>query len=539
MSAQRLHVIVDVFLEVITEPPASHTRHRKLVLRRVVRTADGASVDEIRVGGHSRTRADLLQTVESLADGLVEVLRGREPGPEFPLRHADIATLDNLANTQLDRRVEPVIEYHGAVRDIAGEAVLARVDLTTSASTAAGRAAERVVAQAVVALGPHPDEPPRPAPDGAHGSDSGTTGLVDDRFAEAVVDVRRRLRVLDQIETGPARKLSPDEPEAWSDELATTLVSWRRPEAPDLISATTAPESSRVVLTFVEVDGLQIGRGNRQTNLFTYRLTPDIDLENVLRGPDVRAAMSAYATAPPDADIGKLRGDAVRALHRAARARPAQMPELPPPSRMGAPTTEIVEELGRTILIQDCRGVQIGDRARQVNEFAFTVSPTVDAADLLYRNSDLVNALVDDVCRTGESGGSSVHELLCAAIGARTREAYERVPGSGVVRATHDHVGPASGITHGPGARQKDSVSVAVQFGEKIHALAKERERVAAELRAYDAEVARRAAEWISSVEPAGRGASVDNTDVAQHVRERGSVHEMKVRGPSHLFRSW
>lgn len=211
--------------------------------------------------------------------------------------------------------------------------------------------------------------------------------------------------------------------------------------------------------------GVQVGDHNEQYNQYTYRLrTPHLDFAPVLRRPDVRERLAELALDPENHDkraavmekLGartwSVRRNAVElhAVRRGAESRRA------PRAATAPPAAEVGE--GRSLVfIRHCRDVQVGQRLRQYNDFAYVCPrPRIDERQLLCERPGLRAALIDVV--TGRAAAATltdeVHQALRAASFAPPPRPSQR---PGTVRAD-------DGVTVGRGSRALDVLRLTAEL---------------------------------------------------------------------------
>jgi hypothetical protein len=146
------------------------------------------------------------------------------------------------------------------------------------------------------------------------------------------------------------------------------------------------------------VDGAVVGDHGTQNNLYRYELEPTIDIDTIFRNRDVRDALVAYAASCGDPAHRQDAIDAIRMCRTGDHTdwgedQQRMDPLVRNPGRAAADTE--VEWLGGTVLLSDCRGVQVGNYEHQSNTFSIMLTPTVAAHDLFARTPTLAGLLVD------------------------------------------------------------------------------------------------------------------------------------------------
>lgn len=202
-----------------------------------------------------------------------------------------------------------------------------------------------------------------------------------------------------------------------------------------------ATQASRIVVE--RSRGVQVGDHNVQVNTYDLSLRKiNLDLGKVLRRPDVERALSALAADPTNT---MLRKNADQALGARSffTAQPRTVVERGEHvSSTGAPDT-----IFGFLFTCDSHGVQVGDRNRQTNTFAYYCSTTVDARALFASSADLRRAAVESVCSTNRDPGvgaalrSAVDDAVARRVDARTFGASVTPrPGASVFVAGRDGV---------------------------------------------------------------------------------------------------
>ncbi|MFM9588698.1 RIP homotypic interaction motif-containing protein [Streptomyces scabiei] len=252
--------------------------------------------------------------------------------------------------------------------------------------------------------------------------------------------------------------------------------------------------------------GVQVGDHNEQYNQYTYRLrTPHLDFAPVLRRPDVRERLAALALDPENQDkraavmeaLGartwSVRRDAVqlRAVRREDGSRSVpRASSVPPPVRAGR---------GQSfVFIRHCRGVQVGQRLRQYNDFAYVCPrPRVDERQLLRESPGLMDALVDVV--TGRAAAAALTDEIHRAFDAASFAPPPHPPSRSGTLQGYD------GVTVGRDSRAIDESRLTAEvngrklvrdLGREAGVVARrrrtlEQDRLRAEERARDAQRAR------------------------------------------------
>jgi hypothetical protein len=243
---------------------------------------------------------------------------------------------------------------------------------------------------------------------------------------------------------------------------------------------TSDPKS--VVVTFIDVTGGVVGPNARQTNLFRYRVSPRVDLERALRSDSVRTAFAEYSTyaAGKDADpaeCAKLREKAVDSLRHALPHGETtwQAGERPVGAEPKA-TSETVETLSGTVVLQDCRNIQVGNDVRQFNTFSYALAPQVKAGSLLEENPALAESIVDYACVADGPGRAAVQQELADAVCNSAEAALPREKGSGMHSQTRVTVRGQVGQIAGCHGRQSDIYAVRVEG--KLNRVSSELQRV-------------------------------------------------------------
>ncbi len=331
-----------------------------------------------------------------------------------------------------------------------------RVDVTSGAGSVAAVAARGIGHAAVAQLRPAAAPGttfvlPKEAPPGD--GDSAPAGMPGNG-PEPILDVSRRHQ--EEERRWRSLRATGFEPDPRSDLGAAgfgarspvRLSRWVRP-VQELPATRRGGELDSVVVTFIGVEGAQIGHHNEQVNVRRYHLEPDIDLAAALRDERVRQAFTDYALNPGD-PAG--RREAVAAL-RAVRTGPAT--DWTVAEHEAVVTRETSGPAGLlpgTIVLTDCRGVQVGNHLRQYNTFTYVCAPSVATHDLFRRNPKLVEAVVDYACVPGTRGIGSVQRRLSDAVCGDAEKALAREPGSGRLPVRSMSVEGGQSLTMGTGA---------------------------------------------------------------------------------------
>ncbi|MEK8106602.1 hypothetical protein NKG94_17590 [Micromonospora sp. M12] len=151
--------------------------------------------------------------------------------------------------------------------------------------------------------------------------------------------------------------------------------------------------------------GAQIGNHNRQSNRFVvHRPDRAIDFGDVLDRENVHQAIRRLSERPGDRG---LRDDLVTALRRTTGGRVDSRPMVLT-ARVGEPG--FWESL---LIVDDVRGMQVGNHGTQRNTFRYTVMDEPRAAALLRENPGLARALADCLCpRDGRGDVNAVARRL-------------------------------------------------------------------------------------------------------------------------------
>jgi hypothetical protein len=441
-----LDVGVDLVLYAVHSRLQSRARLARLVLRRTVFLAVSPDaetwVEELWLGERTGA-AELRPALRAALAGRVAGLLLAQP---VELPGLSPATAEQLG--ELTR----LVDGRASVRYLAGcrgtiEGGPGRPDLTTAEVVGGpgvtAHVARSLLRDAVTDLGlvpttpsirAEPDEPTSsrvdPGPEaGPESDDDPATAPAEQPGVRAellrdLADARDRLDQADRWQRLADASLSlsalPDTPpSAPGPEWSSTA---RDLPGPATLTADDDPDEDCVIATFVGVDGGVVGEHPLQTNLFSYRLSPRIDLRQALRRAAVRAAFTAYArhAARPDADpqhCAELREQAVAALRTALPEgstdwREGERPVGPRPTR----TSESVPTLHGTVILQDCRAIQVGNHVRQFNTFGYVLAPDVDVGALLRAHPDVVEAIVDYACAVDGPNPRSIQRQLADAV---------------------------------------------------------------------------------------------------------------------------
>lgn len=419
-------VLVDVVLySVVTR--GLESRSERLVLRRTVSTEDDGSelwVEELwaSAGDHASARATR-QAVLSLREVARQLVLGEPitdvPGMAAPSRAA-LAKLGDLAGGS-DGRVEILVSYRGAVRDLTVRPILSAADVCSGPGFVA-RVARALIVDAIAALNLRP---------GSSGSPPGEPNLADDDppvtpgqvLLDDIADAQVRLEqehLWERLAT--AQLANPDPPDPPMPEVTgASWVTWERQTAEGATvqaGGDIDPPLDGVVVTLIGVDGGQVGDHNEQTNLYCYRLNPQIDLRAVLAEPTVRIALAEFAASGGDP---AKRDAAISALCTASTGGQSDWGEVHR-VELRESGQETVSWLRGTVVISDCRGIQVGNHVRQFNTFAHVLAPRVDAGELMREHPDVVEAIVDYSVGAAGQSQHTVQQQLSAAVCAAELE---------------------------------------------------------------------------------------------------------------------
>lgn len=433
---------VDVVLYAILERgPAG--RSERLVLRRAVFVdqPDGTevAVEQLWTTSAYRSAMDALAVVRRLDAVAERLLLGRpvEMLPDWqPIGPNDVEELvDTVRRSGAD--VERLVGYRGAVRAVQDGGRLVRADVVSSTGGILTRPAHLIVTNALRDLLPMsdgsagPTDEPEPADDQERLSAAGAllVDLDDARVAFAQRDrweeiTHGRLVTVDPHD----RKLSGvdgvEEP---------VYTRWQRVTADGVALTAGAgrdPERDSVVVTLIGVDGAQVGDHNLQVNRFRCQVDPQIDLRALWHDRSVQTALAEFAASRGDPE---KRQAAVDALCEAGeRGHTTWTPAEEHRVRLGGDGS-VHTRLAGTVVLSDCRGVQIGDHVRQYNTFTSTISPDVKTGELLREHPEVVESIVDFACQTDATGRRDVERALNAAVCGDASGPLLREPGSGTL----------------------------------------------------------------------------------------------------------
>ena len=434
-----VHVDV-VFYSVVVRGPDG--RAERLVLRRTVFVEldddTEAWVEELWISGVHRSLRSTARAVRAIGAVGTHLVLGK-PLPTIPgMDPSTSTTMPELAATAATPGgwVDLLVVLRGQVRDLAGERRLTSAEVS-SAATFIGRVARELVLGAVTALqlrhdgsgsseeaGAEPAVPPAAVAREALTRDLGDAGF---RLKQQELWQRMdnaRLAVVQPSDPAVDARSEP----VWShwerqteDGAALRASSGAEPALDPAIDA--------VVAVFIGIDGGQVGDHNKQVNLFRYRLEPTINLRAVLERAPVRAALARFAASQGDPSEREAAIEAIRSTRTGGRTDwghgQRRVDPLPPPE------SGSIAWLSGTVVICDCRGIQIGNHLRQYNTFSSVLAPTINVCELFRESQDLVETIVDYACGGGGLTHRTVQDRLAEAVCGSADTALTRPANSG------------------------------------------------------------------------------------------------------------
>jgi hypothetical protein len=346
-----------------------------------------AVVEELWVSDPAPAPATRPAVRAALGPTAVRLLRA-EPVPVLPGLHRPTPRC-------LDELTEPaVVAYlagaRGTVRGAPGPRSLAGVEVVGGSGTAAHVARSLLLAavdtQGLVADGgtaaPDTEAPAVP---------------VRAELRVDLTDARTRLEQADlwlRLAGAPLGGWYPVGPDRFR--LARLL-----PGPATLTACAGDPDLDRIRVTFVE--------GADPVTLICYSVEPHPELGTALRDPRTGDGFAAYSAvaADPDADPGhlaELRQRAVATLG-VAPAEPGM-----------TPVGESLPVLRGTAVVHDDRALPVGNRVRRFATAVHVLAPD-PAATALQTRPEVVAALVDHACATGDAGAGLQQRLAEAVCG--------------------------------------------------------------------------------------------------------------------------
>ncbi|MFF4908998.1 RIP homotypic interaction motif-containing protein [Streptomyces sp. NPDC001260] len=186
-----------------------------------------------------------------------------------------------------------------------------------------------------------------------------------------------------------------------------------------------ANQSTGPWLVVMRCEGVQVGEGNRQINVYTYRLKdPILDLTALLRREDVQKALQKVIENPGDALLRRKAANVMRTApwrltrHDVVTLGPAERLES------GRKTSDDLMDatVEGSIIIRDCQNVQIGNHNTQRNEHTLLFRTSrVNTVELLDKAPKVARALVDVVTApySDKRLESKLHTELTRALNAQ------------------------------------------------------------------------------------------------------------------------
>lgn len=439
---------------------SGHGVERRLVLRRTVSVpgarGDAAAVEQLWISAPHPSYPALYAVLRGLAAAGTRLLRAATvPDLRGMTEPATVAELD-IGQAPYDA-VEISMVARGVLWDPLGTRVLHELELSYDGAIV-GRLARRALAAVTPRLGvvEHAESDPADDENGSGSDDQPGWETSPPHPAAALEldldDARTRVR---HRPLWTAHRLTPltldrpgPSPSEWT---GPSWSIWHR--RPDGTPAPTGPPTG-YVLVLIGVDGGTVGTGNAQYNLFEDRIEPTIDLDGLLTSRPVHDALAAFAVSGGDPTLRQAAIDAIRGF-RSGGAPVDGLDTASTQSRQDLTPDGEVSMLGGTVLICDCRGVQVGDHTRQFNTFARVLTPTISTQLLLQRHPDLITAIVDQLTPSGGSG-TTLQAQLSAAVRGVAETHVPRPPGAGI-RPWGSIVTDEQAIAAGDPARQVDT----------------------------------------------------------------------------------
>lgn len=462
---------------------------RRLILRRTVfvpgQGQDLAVVEQLWISDSLPNVRTLIEVLDGLTSKGKQLLRA-EPVPDLPGMREAITSAELAAVPVHGAAVEIAMIARGVVTDLLGDRILPELEISYSGGIAgclARRAFGAVVATLPLTECDDTDTDDDTGDDlGGEGGQE-PAGMSTADAARSVLDhdiqdaLRRvRWRALRSAPLEPAEQPRPA--------TAPAEPHWTRWERrfTDARASDGAPTS--YVLVLIGVEGASVGSGNEQYNLFRCRVDPTVDLDGLLSSEPVHRALVAFAESGGDPAARKLAMAAIRNFRSGAVPIQGPGPAPEDPRSPAAPDGELTA-LGGTVLICDCRGIQVGHDMRQFNTFARVFTPTIAAELLLYEFPALVGAIVDLVgLGTGDRG--TLQSQLYDAVLRVAETVLPRQPGEGR-RSWGSIVENEQAIVVGDRARVVDTHRFTVHLSSEAVATVREaRESVEQEAAEYD-----------------------------------------------------
>ncbi|MGH8571948.1 MAG: hypothetical protein ACREX8_05145, partial [Gammaproteobacteria bacterium] len=158
-------------------------------------------------------------------------------------------------------------------------------------------------------------------------------------------------------------------------------------------------------------------------------LEPTIDLRAVLGRSAVQEALARFATSKGDPAAREAAIDAIRGTRTGGDTDWDRGERRVDP--LGPTESAEIEWLGGTVVICDCRGIQVGNHLRQYNTFSSVLAPTVNAHELFRDNPEFVETIVDYACGGDGITRRTVQDRLAEAVCGSADIALARPPGAG------------------------------------------------------------------------------------------------------------
>jgi hypothetical protein len=475
----------EVMVDVLLYSTANGDGTNRLVLRRTayVEPDEGpeAAVEELWISAEHPSQASLARAVRALHPVGALLVLGR-PCPAVP--GMALATGSAIAATAsvtaaLDARIELLLLLRGQVRDLPAEPWLAAAELS-AAATSVGRVARGLILGVISDLRLRPDE----------SSQDSDTDVPRQALSGDLDDARTRLGQQELWERIEGGRLTLAWTQAWPANTTPEEVwsRWERQTSDGAVirgddvamhaDGDAMPALDSIAAIFIGVDGGQVGEHNKQVNLFRYRLEPTIDLRTVLERAQVRSALAEFAVSRGDPAAREEAIKAIQSMRTSVRTDWGRG-DGRVDSLQGAAHGS-VSTLAGTVVLCDCRGIQVGNHLRQYNTFAFVLAPTLDVHKLFAEHPDVVETIVDYACGGDGLTHRTVQDRLAEAVQGSAGMVLERTRGS----AQHDFGGMVRndvGQSVGRDIRQSDVVDlVALVSDTTVRAVDSARIRAAA-----------------------------------------------------------
>ena len=447
-----------------------------------------ASVEELWISEDHPSQASVARAVRALSPVGILLILGRAvaavPGMALAT-HGVIAETASMA-AESDDQIELLLVFRGQVCDLTAEPWLDAAAIS-AAPTSLGQVARELIMGMIADLQLRPDDSGRVA----------ASRVPRLALSSDLCDARTRLEQQELWTRIEGARLAFAEP---TDTAADELWSrWERYTADGAAirvdtGAGPAPEPApdAIAAVLIGVEGGQVGEHNNQINLFRYRLEPTIDLHAVFGGSEVRSALARFAVSRGDPAELESAIDAIRAVrtdvHTDWARGERRIDSLPSASR------GVVSWLMGTVVLCDCRGIQVGNHLRQYNTFTFVLAPTLDAHKLFIDHPDLVETIVDYACGGYGRTDQTMQDRLAEAVCGSADIELERASGSSqhpYGSTVRDEVGQSVGRD----IRQSDVLDLVAGISDvTVRAVQSARGRAEAEAReAERAEAAARA----------------------------------------------